>query len=76
MWLTNMVHGIHYLFQTKGIYPCHLNSYHELLEHPTNEKEGYKEKVTQGSILYPFTAAFAALFKFDDVLLSDTKIEG
>lgn len=66
-WLINIVHRIYYLFQTEGIYPCHLNSYHELLEHPINEKEGYKEKVTQGSVLYPFIAAFAALFEFDDV---------
>jgi hypothetical protein len=55
------------MFQIGRSYPCNLNSYHELLERLDNQEDGYKEKVTQGSILYPFIATFAALFEFKDV---------
>ncbi len=65
-WLSEITYGSRDLLYSNGYYPCTLNSYHELLEHPKHE-DGYKEQVTQGSILYPYLAAFAALFSFDDI---------
>ena len=65
-WLSNITNSSRDLLNHNGCYPCTLDSYHELLEHPKHE-DGYKEQVTQGSILYPYLAAFAALFGFDDI---------
>jgi hypothetical protein len=73
-WLFNMVNGSEDFLKQNKCYPCHLSKYHELLEHPQNE-EGYKEKVTQGSILYPYIATFAALFGFDDIYEQIQKIK-
>lgn len=45
-WLTNMVGQIDYLFATNGQYPCNINNYHELIEHPKSGNDDYKESVT------------------------------
>jgi len=66
-WLTNMVGQIDFLFATNGQYPCNINNYHELIEHPKSGNDDYKESVTQGSILYPYISLFAAVHGFDDV---------
>ncbi|PKG37091.1 hypothetical protein [Psychromonas sp. Urea-02u-13] len=66
-WLLNMSHSIDYQFKSKGMYPCNLNEYYELIQHPKNSTDAYTEEVTQGSILYPFIAAYSAKNKFDDV---------
>lgn len=66
-WFSKMIGYIYYLFQTNGPYPCNLNRYYELLEHPNSDDAGYKEKVTQGSILYPYIAIFAALFGLEEL---------
>lgn len=65
-WLLQIVRATKYLFGTKSNYPCNLNSYHELIDHPKAD-EGYLEEVTKGSILYPVIAAFSALHNFDDI---------
>ncbi|EDN69740.1 conserved hypothetical protein [Beggiatoa sp. PS] len=66
-WLIRMIHQIQFLFQTNSKYPCNLRNYHELLEHPVQEIETYREDVTQGSILYPVISVFSALLEFNDV---------
>ena len=66
VWLSNIVNGTSYLLSSNGHYPCTLNNYHKLLGHPKDE-QGYKEQVTQGSILYPYLSAFTALFGFNDM---------
>ena len=67
VWLFNMMHRVTYLLNTENSYPCILQSYHEIIEHPQPNKDGYFEEVTAGSILYPTVAAFSALLGFKDV---------
>ena len=66
-WLNQVVQTISFLFGTNGNYPCTINAYHELIEHPKPESDSYREEVTKGSILYPYISTFAAIFKFDEV---------
>ena len=65
--LSRTTGAIRYLFACEESYPCHLHEYHELLDHPQKDEDGYKDRVTQASILYPYIATFSALFGFDDV---------
>ena len=58
---------IRYLLHYDEPYPCHLHQYHELLDHPQKDEDGYKDRVTKASILYPYIATFSALFGFDDI---------
>jgi hypothetical protein len=66
-WLFNMMQSSHHLLGYGGSYPCNLQAYYELLEHPQKENEGYLEEVTVGSILYPLIATVAAIYDFEDV---------
>lgn len=67
VWLSQMTIAIRHLLTYDEPYPCHLNQYHELLDHPQKDEDGYKDRVTQASILYPYMATFSAIFGFDDV---------
>jgi hypothetical protein len=66
-WLFNIVDYTEYLFISDGRYPCSLNSYHELLNHPIKDSPKYLHKVTAGSILYPYISLIAAVHGFDDI---------
>lgn len=66
-WLSNIVSQIEFAFRSNGSYPCHLESYQRLLEHPSKENDAYLEEVTQGSVIYPAISLAAALHEFDDV---------
>ncbi|WPD25050.1 MAG: hypothetical protein SD837_10900 [Candidatus Electrothrix scaldis] len=74
-WLSNMVNRIHFLFQTNSNYPCTLRNYHELLEHPIQDREDYQKNVTNASVLYPTIAVFAALFGFENIYSAVQKIK-
>jgi hypothetical protein len=73
---TNIIKSSLFLYNNGGRYPCNLNSYYELLEHP-NESMDYKKEVTAGSILYPLIAIISAIYKFDDTykLIQDIKLK-
>ena len=73
-WLMSMMNAAYNQLSTNAEYPCNLQSYHELIEHPRNN-DGYFEEVTVGSILYPTLAAFSAIFNFSDVYSLVQKIE-
>lgn len=66
-WLGEMTARVAFAFRTHGTYPCNLHRYTELLEHPRRGDDQYRNEVTAGSILYPMTALWAALFGFDDI---------
>lgn len=74
-WLMNMMENTYHLLSIKGCYPCNLQSYHDLIDHPQNSKEDYFEEVTAGSTLYTTIAAFSALLNFDDLYLLVQKIK-
>lgn len=67
VWLANMVGKIDFLFAVNSQYPSNITSYHELIEHPKQDTNEYRESVTKGSILYPYISIFASLLEFGDV---------
>lgn len=66
-WLSETAKMCIYAFKTNGMYPTVLNSYEKLLDHRHKDKadDNYKQKVTNGSVLYPLLAVFCALYKMD-----------
>jgi hypothetical protein len=60
-WLTEMIEQTTISHQLDLPYPCTINNYKDLLEHPKNSLPDYKEEVTAASILYPTMALWAAL---------------
>jgi hypothetical protein len=62
-WLSEIVERSIFSYQTHGQYPCNLQSYSDLLEHPETKDDDYRKKVTSGSILYPMISFWAALLK-------------
>ena len=76
-WLMNIMQSSLKLLEEKGSYPCNLNAYHDLIEHPKKEVQGYLEEVTAGSILYPLIALVAAIYNFNDLyrLVQKAKLE-
>lgn len=60
-WLAEIIEQSSFSYQVHGHYPCTLNSYSELLSHPQSGDDEYRKNVTQGSILYPQIALWAAL---------------
>lgn len=66
-WLSELINRVHYLFSTDGNYPCNLQGYHDLIEHPQQDNKIYLEDATVGSILYPMIGMFSGLLEFDDI---------
>lgn len=66
-WLSETAKMCIYAFKTNGMYPTVLEPYEKLLEHRNKDKgnDSYKQKVTNGSILYPLLTIFFALHKMD-----------
>ena len=60
-WLSEIMDRVGFAYRVHGKYPCTINSYSELLSHPKNSNQDYREKTTAGSILYPVIAIWAAL---------------
>jgi len=67
LWLSELVNRASFSYQIHGQYPCNLDSYSELLEHPQQNNENYRQEITNGSILFPMIAFWAGL-------LSDNKL--
>lgn len=66
-WLSELIHRVRFNFNIHSNYPCSISSYYELIEHPAEKSEAYREEVTAGSVLYPTVAAFSGLLGFDDI---------
>lgn len=60
-WLSQIVDRSTFAYQIHSRYPCNLNNYNELLEHPRSKDEDYLKDVTQGSVLFPMIALWAGL---------------
>jgi hypothetical protein len=65
-WLSGLMERADFAYLIKKHYPRTLNSYAELLEHPWDD-EGYYQEVTNGSILFPMIALWAALLDEKDI---------
>jgi len=66
-WMKLILQRINFLYRSHEQYPCNLEKYHELLNHPKSRTDEYRHKVTGGSILYPYIAVIAGVFKHFDV---------
>lgn len=66
-WLMEITHRAAFAYRTHGHYPCTLESYNELLEHPKAGDDVYRRSITPGSVLYPMIALWAAIFEFDEL---------
>ena len=60
-WFSEIVARTDFAHHMCRQYPCNLHNYNDLLEHPQRNNEGYRQKVTSGSILFPMLALWAAL---------------
>lgn len=61
LWLSELVNRASFSYQIHGQYPCNLHRYSELLEHPQQNDESYRQEITNGSILFPMIAFWAGL---------------
>ncbi|MGJ8569499.1 MAG: hypothetical protein ACSHXI_02230 [Hoeflea sp.] len=59
-WLEEMTKRTIFAYQTHGQYPTCNSSYWDLVEHPAERNDEYRNENTQGSILYPLLALWAA----------------
>ena len=64
-WLGEMLERARFSYQSNGKYPCVLDAYTDLLEHPKSTDSDYRENATSASILYPSIALWAALLNDD-----------
>ncbi len=75
-WLSELVVRTDFSHQIYGQYPCNLSNYSELLEHPQRNNEGYRQKVTSGSILFPMIGLWAALLGESDLYSQVQSLKG
>ena len=61
-WVSELVKRADFSYRTGGRFPCALRDYAELAGHPRTDRVGYLEEVTQGSVLLPTLAFWAAAF--------------
>lgn len=75
-WLEQICGAVNFLFESNGTYPTNIQNYSELLDHPINSTDEYKESVTQGSILYPYISAFSAVLQAEEIYANVSAIKG
>src|SRR5690606_22247790 len=61
-WLEQMAGGISFAVQTHGRYPCVFDDYRDLIAHPRESSDEYRQEAMAGSTLLPLLAAFLAAF--------------
>lgn len=64
-WLSEMLERAKFSYEVNSKYPCVLQTYSDLLEHPKSTDSDYRENATSASILYPSIALWAALLDDD-----------
>ncbi len=76
-YLLEMIRRVEFNYDVHSNYPCNINQYYQLIEHPLEQTEEYRKENTKGSILYPYIAFFAAYLGFDDIykIVQDFKKE-
>jgi hypothetical protein len=57
-WLHEMIERLAFTVQTHGRYPCVFTEYRDLVAHPREQTDEYRQDATAGSILIPLLTAF------------------
>lgn len=73
-WLSGIVQTINGAFSHNRKYPSNIHDYLELVLHPEDDSDNYRQSVTKGSILYPLLAFFAFVFKNDEMIVTIKEI--
>ena len=60
LWIQQIAQATWFAYSSHGSYPCIFEDYRDLIEHPRKD-DGYREKVTAGSLLVPTLAVWAAV---------------
>ncbi len=66
-YLWQVLNMINFNFNTHSNYPCTIDQYHQLIEHPLERTDEYRAENTKASILYSYIAFFSAHLGFDDI---------
>ena len=66
-WLQGLISSSIFSFKTHGYYPCIIQEYAELLEHPEKGNNEYRKRVTSGSVYYSMIAFFASILGEDEI---------
>ena len=66
-YLWEVLNRINFNFNTHSNYPCTIDQYHQLIEHPLERTDEYRTENTKASILYSYIAFFSAHLGFDDI---------
>lgn len=61
-WLDQMARELAYSVRTHGRYPCIFSEYRDLVAHPRERTDEYREEATAGSFLLPLLASFLSAF--------------
>ena len=61
LWLNELIQRATFCHQANGKYPCNIESYADLLDHPQGD-ENYLTENTCGSVLYPMIGLWASLY--------------
>lgn len=68
-WLSGITQTIQTAFIHNWKYPSNIHDYMELVLHPIDNSESYRQSVTKGSILYPLLAFFSYVLKNDEMYI-------
>lgn len=60
-WMAEIIGRATFAIESNGKYPCILNEYVELLDHPVSRDDEYRQRATAGSVLYPTIALISSL---------------
>jgi len=66
-WLSGITDIVEEAFIHNWKYPSNIQDYMELVLHPIDNSDTYRQSVTKGSILYPLLAFFANVFKNEEM---------
>jgi len=67
VWLTEIIDRARFAYEGNGPFPCTIRDYASLIKHPRRGDEDYRKEVTEGSLLYPVIALWAALLEDDEI---------
>lgn len=73
-WLSGITQTILGAFTHNKRYLSNIHDYLELVLHPVDDSQEYRESVTKGSILYPLLGFFAEVFKNSEMHLDIKRI--